>query len=591
MYKFKWWLLTLLLIKACLATDFLPAWQAFQVKAQAGSNNYLWVKFDIAPEYHIYQNKIRITALPDSHVAIGQPLLPDPQVLVSSDLGSFKVYEGKTAIQVPITNFNDGQLKLQVNYQGCKGLDMCFPEQAVKLDIDLQTGASTPIQDKIIAVTTPAADISAEKISKDGIISYFQRSIPLIILSFFVLGLLIAFTPCVFPLLPVLIGVIAGKNISTQRSFALALSYIIGGAATYAFAGVAAASLGYSISGYLQAVWLNALLAILFAGFGVALLVNFNFQLPLSWQNRLNSVISQQKPRSLLSAFVIGGISNLVLSPCVTAPLAGALLYITSTGNTLLGGSALFALGLGSGIPLLVIAVFGRKFLPKSGNWMNLVKKILALVLLGVAVYQLSKIISLQSTILLALVWAIFSGGIILRQLLAAYHQSIRWGAIVVLTLTVCTALLVSNSLGDLLKNNTDKQFVVVTTPEQLNHYLLHAQAKHQPVVIDFYAQWCVACKEMDIKTFSNQQVNDLMKNYLPIRIDVSSNDKNAQQLLAQYQIIAPPSMVFIGANGEVMKKYQVNGFIAGNELSDSLKQVLNDSEISYRQCTNDNKC
>lgn len=359
----------------------------------------------------------------------------------------------------------------------------------------------------------------------------------------------------------------------------------------YALAGVIAASLGYSISGYLQSAWLNMLLAVLFAGFGVALLVNVNFQLPLSWQNHLNSLISRQNQRSLFSAFIIGGISNLVLSPCVTAPLAGALLYITSTGNTLLGGSALFALGLGSGVPLLLIAVFGRKFLPKSGNWMNLVKKILALVLIGVAVYQLSKIISLRSTILLALLWAVLSGGIILRQLLAAYHQSIRWGAIVVLALTVCCVPLISPSLGNLLKTNSDNQFMIATTPQQLNQYLSEAKIKHQPVVIDFYAQWCIACKEMDIKTFSNSQVNDLMKNYLAVRIDVTANDNNAQQLLAQYQIIAPPSLVFIDANGEVMKKYQVNGFIAGNELSDSLKQVLNDSEISYRQCANDNKC
>lgn len=593
-----WFIFMIVIGRACLAADFLPVWQAFQVKVVPATNQYLWVKFDIAPEYHIYQNKIKINALMDSQVRLGAPIFPDAQVLSSPDLGSFKVYEGKTAIQVPIQNYGNGQLDLQVNYQGCKGLDMCFPEQSVKFNLNLNepavsiSSSTKPNTTGNSQTTSVSEKATGTAISDMGTANYFNHSFPLVVASFFVLGLLIAFTPCVFPLLPVLIGVIAGKNISTRRSFALAGSYITGGAVMYAVAGVIAASLGYSLSGYLQSVWLNSVLVMLFAGFGLVLLVNIDLQMPINWQNRLNSLINRRNHKSLTSAFIIGGISNLILSPCVTAPLAGALVYISSTGDTLLGGSALFALGLGSGVPLLIIAVFGRKFLPKSGNWMNFVKKLLGLVLLGVAFYQLSKIISLQWIAGLVLIWLILSCWILVEQILRAYTRKWRLGVIGVFSLFIMVMPFYYSPVKNLFIVKNNDRFTVVTTSAQLNNYLAQAKTKHQPVVIDFYADWCIACKEMDIKTFSDKEVNHLMNNYMLLRVDVTSNDVNAQQLQSQYQIIAPPSMVFIDGKGEILKKYQVNGFIASNQLSSSLKQVLGLEKLVYSDCDNDNgKC
>lgn len=594
MRKFGWFWLLAIFAQLALAADFLPLWQAFQVKVVPATQQHLWVKFDIAPEYHVYQNKIRIQSLADSSVKLGQPLLPDPQLLTSPDLGTFKVYEGKTAIEVPIQAYGNGKLILQVNYQGCKGLDMCFPEQTLKFDVDLNAPiTATPANNIIAPVAATTNDSTSTTVAASPPANnYFQHSFPLVIGGFFVLGLLIAFTPCVFPLLPVLIGVIAGNNISTRRSFWLALSYIIGGAVTYALAGVVAASLGYSLSGYLQSRWLNGVLTVLFAGFGLALLLNFNLQMPLSWQNRLNGIVGRKNHKSLLSAFIIGGFSNLILSPCVTAPLAGALVYISATGNAALGGSALFALGLGSGVPLLLIAVFGRKFLPKSGNWMNLVKKILGLILVGVALYQLSKIISLQVVAILGLIWLIISGAIILWQLLSSSSRALRGGVIGVFALVTLLLPVYSTSVRGVLMAANESKFTVVTTQKQLDNYLSLAKSQHQPVVIDFYADWCIACKEMDIKTFSDQQVSRLMNSYMLIRVDVSENNHEIQQLQAKYQIIAPPSMVFVDGNGQILKKYQVNGFIAGNQLTTSLKSILTASGLPYADCNNDNnKC
>lgn len=596
MRKFGWFWLLAIFAQLAVAADFLPLWQAFQVKVVPATQQQLWVKFDIAPEYHVYQNKIRIQSLADSSVKLGQPLLPDPQLLTSPDLGTFKVYEGKTAIEVPIQAYGNGKLILQVNYQGCKGLDMCFPEQTLKFDVDLNAPTTTMpannMTSPVMATANNSTSTSTSVAAATSANDYFKHSFPLVIGGFFVLGLLIAFTPCVFPLLPVLIGVIAGNNISTKRSFWLALSYIIGGAVTYALAGVIAASLGYSLSGYLQSRWLNGVLTVLFAGFGLALLLNFNLQMPLSWQNRLNGIIGRKNHKSLLSAFIIGGFSNLILSPCVTAPLAGALVYISATGNAVLGGSALFVLGLGSGVPLLVIAVFGRKFLPKSGSWMNLVKKVLGLVLVGVALYQLSKIISLQVVAIIGIIWLVISGTIILWQLLSSSSRALRGSIVGAFALIALLLPVYSTSIRGVLMAANESKFTVVTTQKQLDSYLALAQSQHQPVVIDFYADWCIACKEMDIKTFSDQQVSHLMNRYMLIRVDVSENNHEIQQLQAKYQIIAPPSMVFVDDNGQILKKYQVNGFIAGNQLTTSLKSILTASGLPHADCNNDNnKC
>lgn len=576
--------LLFLMVKLAFAADYLPSWQAFQVKLDsAGEKNALWVKFNIAPEYHLYQNKIKIQSASDSSVVLGDPVWPDPLLIKSPDLGTFKVYEGKVAIRVPILKRGDGKLKAQINFQGCKGLDLCFPEQQVVQELDLDhpelaannTQAQMDTSKINDAPTTEQSfwsKVFSGEVDSNTISALFAANQVLVITGFFMLGLLIAFTPCVFPLLPVLIGVISGQNVSTKRSFSLASSYILGGALTYAVAGVVAAGLGYSLSSFLQASWLSITLSILFFIFALSMFGAFNLQLPSGIQNKLNQVVNKRNQRSLLSAFIIGGVSNLILSPCVTAPLAGALIYISTTGDRVLGGSALFALGLGSGIPLLIIAVMGKKFLPKSGNWMIAVKYFLGYLMLLMAIYMLSKVVSsnisngLLTALGLALCWQLISAW--LTKIYQARLQSVRLRAMGFIVASIAGASVMLFSPHALVES----RFQLVTNNSELQQALSQAQQQNKPVLLDYYASWCVACKEMDLRTFSDPAVAKLMDKYALIRIDVSKNSTEIQSLQQRYKVLAPPSIVFLDNKGTQLNNYNVTGFISSNQLISNLE-------------------
>lgn len=581
--------LFIFITKFALATDYLPSWQAFQVKLDsAGEKNALWVKFNIAPEYHLYQNKIKIQSASDSSVVLGDPVWPDPLLIKSPDLGTFKVYEGKVAIRVPILKHGDGKLKAQINFQGCKGLDLCFPEQQVvqELDIDhpeLTAANNTQAQIDISKTNEASTEkqsfwskIFSGEVDSNSISELFAANHVLVIGGFFILGLLIAFTPCVFPLLPVLIGVISGQNVTTRRSFSLASSYILGGALTYAVAGVVAAGLGYSLSSFLQASWLSISLCILFFIFALSMFGVFNLQLPSGIQNKLNQVVNKRNQRSLLSAFIIGGVSNLILSPCVTAPLAGALVYISTTGDRFLGGSALFALGLGSGIPLLIIAVMGKKFLPKSGNWMIAVKYFLGYLMLLMAIYMLSKVVASNITngllmaLGLALCWQLISSW--LAKIYQAPLKSIRVRAFGFIVASIAGASVMLFSPHALVES----RFKVVTTSSELEQALTQAQQENKPVLLDYYASWCTACKEMDLRTFSDPTVSKLMDKYALIRVDVSKNTADIQSLQQRYKVLAPPSIVFLDTKGTQLNSYNVTGFISSNQLISNLNATSN---------------
>jgi thiol:disulfide interchange protein DsbD len=576
--------LFIFIAKFALAADYLPSWQAFQVKLDsAAEKNALWVKFNIAPEYHLYQNKIKIQSASDSSVVLGDPVWPDPVLIKSPDLGTFKVYEGKVAIRVPILKRGDGKLKAQINFQGCKGLDLCFPEQQVvqELDLDHPELAANNTQAQLDTSKTdeaPAGEQSfwskvfSGEMDSNAISALFAANQALVIAGFFMLGLLIAFTPCVFPLLPVLIGVISGQNVSTRRSFSLASSYILGGALTYAGAGVVAAGLGYSLSSFLQASWLSITLSILFFVFALSMFGAFNLQLPSGIQNKLNQVVNKRNQRSLLSAFIIGGVSNLILSPCVTAPLAGALIYISTTGDRVLGGSALFALGLGSGIPLLIIAVMGKKFLPKSGNWMIAVKYFLGYLMLLMAIYMLSKVVSsnisngLLTALGLALCWQLISSW--LAKIYHAPLKSIRIRAVGFIVVSIAGASVMLFSPHALVES----RFQLVTNNSELQQALTQAEQQNKPVLLDYYASWCVACKEMDLRTFSDPAVSKLMDKYALIRVDVSKNSPEIQSLQQRYKVLAPPSIVFLDNKGTQLNDYNVTGFISSNQLIANLE-------------------
>lgn len=383
--------------------------------------------------------------------------------------------------------------------------------------------------------------------------------------GFFVAGLLLAFTPCVFPLLPVLLALIAGKNISSRRSILLAASYVVGGAVIYAIAGIIVAQLGSSTLRWLQDWWVSLFLAGVFIFFAIILLGKFTIQLPANIRNKLDKWVHHYTNGS-----VAGALATLILSPCVTPPLAGALVYIAATGNILLGGGALFALGIGSGIPLLLIAVFGKNILPQSGYWLNISKQLLALLMLGVAAYLISKI-AYGYDEFIALCW-ITVVLVVLGSNLNYFRKP--WRARLSIAFLIALVILL-NSYWDRQKiKQVDAKFIWVSTVSQLEQQLQQAKLQHKPVLLDFYASWCSACKELDIRTFSNPDVQNYFKAYAMIRVDVSNNNSEVQALQNRYGIFALPTMIILDQNNLPINGLQTYGFINSHDLLVKLQKI-----------------
>lgn len=560
--------------------------QPFHVKIESQNQSYFWVKFTIADDYHLYQSKINIVTNPDSAVTISEPELPDPIILPNVEASKSKIYEHELAIQVPISNYASGKLDLAISFQGCKGTTLCLPEQTINEKIDLTTGKSSIVADKPVDTDKGVAPTEINLSSNtNDIASYFNNSIAVVIGSFFALGLLIAFTPCVFPLLPILITVIAGDNISQRRSLGLAFSYILGGAVVYAAAGVLAAAIGHSIAIWFQSWWISLILALLFATFALSMFGVFEIQLPAALQQRLNNSVNKTKGGSLIGSFIIGGLSNLILSPCVTAPLAGALVYISTTGNQVLGGFALFALGFGSGLPLLIIAVFGKKFLPKSGSWMLVTKQILGLIMLAMTGYMISKVLSGYDDVIV-IIWSLIAVLMLGRHIKFFAHP--RMSKIAV-ALVFFIAIVAYKHTSDLKMQDVDQHFTTVSTVSELDQQLLKARMNKMPVVLDYYANWCSACKEMDLRTFSNKDIQQHFSKYAMIRVDVTNNTADVQQMQERYSIIALPSLVLLDGNGNQIQQLKSYGFITSNELMNKFNSF--DQIINTTHCDQFAKC
>lgn len=417
----------------------------------------------------------------------------------------------------------------------------------------------------LLAIIIPCSGV-AENLLTTTTLSTNSSSL-LTIGGFFLSGLLLAFTPCVFPLLPVLIGVISGKNVSSARSFILATSYIIGSAVVYAIAGIAVAVLGGGTLRGLQSWWVSLVMAALFILFALILLEKLPLQLPTGLNQWFNKLFIRYNNGSIIGAFIAGGLANLILSPCVTPPLAGALIYISTTGNFWLGGSALFALGIGSGLPLLILALGGKKILPKSGRRLNISKQLLALLMLAVAGYLISKTVDGYDELIL-IIWSdLFL--IVLGSNFAYWCRP--WPKRIAIALIVMASLALNNYWDKQKIAQVDQKFTWVATPNQLEQQLQQAHLQHQPVILDFYASWCSACKELDIRTFSNPEVQKQLANYARIRVNVTDNNNQVQALQQRYGIFALPTIIFLDNNGILVEGSQIYGFITSRKLLEQL--------------------
>ena len=422
--------------------------------------------------------------------------------------------------------------------------------------------------------------------SRDRIAASLKTgSVWLIALSFLGFGILLAFTPCIFPMLPILSGIVVGQgsNLNTRRAFWLSLSYVLASALTYTVFGVLAGLFGSNLQALFQEPWVIMAFSGIFVLLALSMFGGFQVQIPSFIQTKVMAISSKQQGGRLLGAVMMGILSALAIGPCVTAPLTGALIYIGQTGDAYLGGMALFALGIGMGIPLIIIGTYAGKLLPRAGAWMNITKVIFGIGLLAVAVWLLSRILSPMATLALWSLLVIFPVILLLWKkrwkgagLLAAAYGILLWVGISTNQPDALRPLLCSVAVACKEQLSLTLKFKKIGTVEELQQNLADAHAKNQWVMLDFYADWCASCQEMALYTFADPKVREALSQVVLVQADVTQNSPTDQALLRQFNLIGPPAILFFGPDQQERNAYRVVGYLKADKFLDIINQVFN---------------
>ena len=533
--------------------DFLPAEQAFVFSTEPLPSGETRLQWKITDKYYLYKKRLKFEGLDAAHTP------PLPEGLAHSDefFGATEVYRDRLELLIPANA--RGQIK--VSWQGCADAGLCYSPQSQKVDLGGAQSATAPeqAQDQSLAATLQ------------------QGSLVWSLLLFFGLGLLLAFTPCSLPMLPILAGLVVGSGASPGRGFAVAGSYVVSMALVYAGLGVLAALLGANLQALLQQPWLLGSFAALFVVLALPMFGFFELQLPTALRDRLETAGRGRKGGSLIGAGILGALSGLLVGPCMTAPLAGALLYIAQSGNAVEGGLVLFTMGIGIGMPLLLLVTVGSRFLPKPGAWMNLMKGLFGFLFLGTALLLVRPVldeslwVGLWGVLLLIFASSLWQQG---QQFLRAKTLFSPlsliagiWGALMVIgaaggstdtwqPLAVYTAKTVVGSSA----NTGHDAFITVKDIPTLERELASAKAQGQWVMLDYYADWCVSCKVMEKKVFGQAQVMNALQGVRLLRLDVTADTVASRDLLSRYQVPGPPSFIWIGPNGVERRAQRITG-------------------------------
>ena len=575
--------------------ELLEPDKAFRFSARMLDARSVEVRYDIAPGYYLYRAKFRFAAEPQS-VHLGQPAMPAGKIKKDDFFGDVEIYRGDLRITVPLEDAGASppQFKLKAASQGCADIGVCYAPQEATVTLSPTALTSSPPGNNDISMFLKGAPQPAPgpaQAEDTRIAQLFGGSFWLLIASFFGYGLLLAFTPCVFPMIPILSGVLAphGARLTSSRGFGLSLAYVLGMAITYAVAGVAASMVGTLLSGALQNPWVLGAFALIFVFLALSMFGVYEVQLPAALQTRLSQASGRLHGGHIASVFGMGVLSALIVGPCVAAPLAGALLYISQTHDAVLGGVALFTMALGMGAPLLAIGASTGALLPKAGPWMESVKRAFGVMLLGVAIYMVSPVIPPAIHLLLwaalFIVAAVLLGAFKRLPPAASHYQSLAKGAGFV-GLIAAIALLVGalsgandplHPLAGLRMDNARSQsgptFRRVASIAELDAALVASQGK--AAMLDFYADWCVSCKEMERDTFSSPTVQARLARMTILRADVTANSAEDQALLKRFSLFGPPGIVFFDGAGKEVRSARVVGFEGPDRFAAIVDQVL----------------
>ena len=561
------------------AEEFLDPAVAFKPSARALDGQTIEVVIDIAKGYYLYRDKFRFAVDSDS-VTLGTPVFPKGKEHNDENFGKVEVFYKQVAIRLPVERNASGELplKLNVTSQGCADAGVCYPPQMQTVALTLPDPASAPAAAPV-AVDADESGKIAGTLRHAG----FWANLAF----FFIAGLGLSLTPCVLPMIPILSGIIAGQGhkASHARGFALSLAYVLGMALTYAAAGIAAGMTGTLLSAALQNAWVLGGFALVFVVLSFSMFGFYELQLPTALQSKLSEESGHLRGGRGIGVFLMGALSALIVGPCVAAPLAGALLYIGQTGDAVLGGSALFVMALGMGVPLIAVGTAGGSLLPKTGPWMEAVKKGFGVLLLATAVWLVSPVIPPVAAMLawaaLLIIPAIFLHALDPLPPHAKGWQRF-WKGIGIVMLLTGAALLIGALAGGrdplqplaglrgqaLAAEEKKLAFEPVRSLAELDARLA---AVDRPIMLDFYADWCVSCKEMERYTFADPAVRAKLAGFTLLKADVTANTADDKALLARFGLYGPPGIIFFAPGGKEIAGLRVVGF---QEAGDFLKQL-----------------
>ncbi len=583
---------------------FLHPDQAFTFSAEAVNGNTLRVRWDIADKVYLYRDKFKFELKEADGITLGTPVLPEGKKKIDESFGEMMVYYHDVDIDIPLerTNLNATDVILVAKYQGCADAGFCYPPITKEMPVSLPAGSAT--------AATAGADTNANstgdmpRSEQDRIAdSLASGNTLLTILTFFGFGLLLAFTPCVFPMIPILSSIIIGqgKSITTRRAFIMSLVYVLAMALTYTVAGIAAGAFGQNLQAAFQNPWILGSFAAVFVALSFSMFGFYELQMPSFIQSKLTNASNRQKGGTLTGVAIMGLLSALIVGPCVAAPLAGALIYIGQTGDMVLGGMALFALSMGMGAPLLLIGASAGKLLPKAGTWMDTIKAVFGVMMLAVAIWMLERIIPVGVAMML---WGtLMIGSAVYMGALDPVGEGSGWrklwkGLGVVLlvygalqlfgaaaggkdTLQPLHGLAMSAggggggaAMGN-MQHGGKMVFKNFKGLAELEREVAAASAAGKSVMVDFYADWCVSCKEMEKYTFSDAGVQQALTNTVLLKADVTADDDIDKALMKEFSVFGPPSILFFGVDGKERRSYRVVGFVKPGPFREHIEKAL----------------
>jgi thiol:disulfide interchange protein DsbD len=582
--------------------EFLKVDDAFSFNFDQ-QNNQLHINFDISEGYYLYRHQFKFTVNNASYSTIDLPAGLDHE---DEFFGVQQIYKDQLKFIINIEQATK-DASITIRYQGCAEKGLCYPptKKVIALDSVLAQNTSndtaavfsalTNVNDStsLIENKTESTDVSGNQVTPSSEQHQLadmlkQDSLIVTLIAFFVGGLLLSFTPCVFPMYPILTGIIVGqgKALTTKKAFTLSFFYVQGMAVTYTLLGIVVALAGAQFQAVFQHPFVLIALSVLFIFLSLSMFGVFNLALPASWQNKLNNISNKQKGGSIAGVVMMGVISGLVASPCTTAPLTGALLYISQTGDVVLGASALYALSLGMGLPLLILGSSGGKLLPKAGAWMNIIKNIFGLLLLAVPIFLLERFIPEMASQALWAILVLSAASYFYVTNMNVTNKGFWFGArslaiflMLFVGANMAYQLVVPSQNASTVGSNTTQQvqhFTQVGTLEELQTAITQANTQGKTVMLDLYADWCIACKEFEKYTFYDENVQKSLASSVLLQIDLTDTGSNDNiELMEHFNVFGLPSILFFNLQGEELSQQRITGFMEADEFSAHVNAIF----------------